>query len=541
MEMKKNVYLTLIMIMVTFLFSSCVNDLNVEPIDPLVSTANNIFQNQANYIRALAKVYASYAISGQTGQGGGSPDIQGIDENFGNYLRQYWDLQELPTDEAIMAWDDATIKDFHWQTWSPNDVFIAAEYSRIFYTITIANEFIRNGNNGLSSATGAFATNLKAYIAEARFLRALSYWHALDMFGNVPFITEADLPGAFFPKRITRVDLFNYVESELKAIEGDLIAPRQEYGRADKGADWFLLAELYMNAQVYTGTARYTDALTYLNKVINEGGYTLDPNYAHLFDSDNNTSPEIIFPIVFDGINTQQYGGMTFITHALNGDGMPLNGIDGGWGGIRTIKDFVAKFNITQSDFSSANPQYQSADKRGMFYFDPSSWQWDITNVGTFTQGIGVTKYKNVTSTGGHDPDWEAGFASTDFPMFRLGDAYLLYAEAVVRGGSGGDMATAVGYVNALRTRAYGNSSGNITSSELDLNFLLNERGRELYWECHRRTDLIRFGQFTNGTYVWEWKGNTPGGTSVPSYRDLYPIPINDINANRNLVQNPGY
>jgi hypothetical protein len=541
MEMKKNAFLTLIMIMVTFMFSSCVNDLNVEPIDPNVSTANNLFQNQSNYIRALAKVYASYAISGQTGGGGGSPDISGIDENFGNYIRQYWDLQELPTDEAIMAWDDATIKDFHWQTWSPNDVFLTALYSRIYYTIAIANEFIRNANNGLGSASGTFANDLKAYIAEARYLRALSYWHALDMYGNPPFITEADLPGAFFPQRITRANLFNYIESELKAIEGDLIAPRQEYGRADKGADWFLLAELYMNAQVYTGTARYTDALTYLNKVINEGGYTLDPNYAHLFDADNNTSPEIIFPIVFDGINTQQYGGMTFVIHALNGDGMPLNGIDGGWGGIRTIKDFVAKFNISQSDFSSANPQYQSADKRGMFYFDPSSWQWDITNVGTFTQGIGVTKYKNITAAGGQAPDFHPAFVSTDFPMFRLGDAYLLYAEAVVRGGSGGDMTTAVGYVNALRTRAYGNSSGNITSSQLDLNFLLDERGRELYWECHRRTDLIRFGQFTNGTYVWEWKGNTPNGTQVPTYRDLYPIPINDLNANPNLVQNPGY
>jgi hypothetical protein len=541
MEMKKNVFLTLIMIAVTFLFSSCVNDLNVEPIDPNVSTANNVFQNQSNYIRALAKVYASYAISGQQGGGGGQPDIQGIDENFGNYLRQYWDLQELPTDEAIMAWDDATIKDFHWQTWSPNDVFLTALYSRIYYTIAIANEFIRNGNKALGSASGTFASDLKAYIAEARYLRALSYWHAIDMFGNPPFVTESDLPGAFFPQRITRASLFNYIESELKAIEGDLIAPRQEYGRADKGADWFLLAELYMNAQVYTGTARYTDALTYLNKVINEGGYTLDPNYAHLFDADNNTSPEIIFPIVFDGINTQQYGGMTFVIHALNGDGMPLNGVDGGWGGIRTIKDFVAKFNISQSDFSSANPQYQSADKRGMFYFDPSSWQWDITNVGTFTQGIGVTKYKNITAAGGPAPDLHATFVSTDFPMFRLGDAYLLYAEAVVRGGSGGDMATAVGYVNALRTRAYGNSSGNISSSELTLNFLLDERARELYWECHRRTDLIRFGQFTNGTYVWEWKGNTPNGTQVPTYRDLYPIPINDLNANPNLVQNPGY
>ena len=540
--MKKNAFLTLIMVLVTFLLSSCTKDLNVEPIDPLINTSNNVFQTQGNYLRALAKVYASYAISGQQGAGGGQPDIQGIDENFGNYLRQYFDLQELPTDEAIMAWDDATIKDFHWQTWSPNDVFITAEYSRIFYTISIANEFIRQGNKGLSSASGTFATDLKAYIAEARYLRALSYWHAIDMFGNVPFVTEAEEPGAFFPQRITRAKLFDYIESELKAIEGDLIAPRQEYGRADKGADWFLLAELYMNAEVYTGTARYTDALIYLDKVINQGGYQLDLNYAHLFDSDNNTSPEIIFPIVFDGVNTQQYGGMNFIIHASLGGNMPLNGVDGGWGGIRTIKDFVAKFGLSENDFSSANPAAQSADHRGMFFFDPASWQWDITNVATFTQGIGVTKYKNLTSSGGKDPNWEAGFASTDFPMFRLGDAYLLYAEAVVR--TGGDKTTAVNYVNALRERAgaYGNNSGDITSSQLTLDFLLEERARELYWECHRRTDLIRFGKFTNdANYLWQWKGNSFNGATVPSYRDLYPIPVSDLNANPNLVQNPGY
>jgi hypothetical protein len=540
MKMKRYTFLTLLIIMVTFLLSSCTKDLNVNPIDPNINTANNVFKDPASYKRALAKLYASFAISGQMGGGGGNPDIQGIDENFGNYLRQYWDLQELPTDEAIMAWDDATIKDFHWQTWSPNDVFIAALYSRIFYTIAISNEFIRNVDKGMSSASGTFLTDLTHYKAEARFIRALAYWHAIDMFGNVPFITEADLPGAFFPKRITRVDLFKYIESELKDIENDLVPARQnEYARADRGADWFLLAELYMNAKVYTGTERYSDALTYLNKVIS-AGYSLDPNYAHLFDADNNTSPEIIFPIAFDGQNTQQYGGMTFIIHALNGDGMPLNGIDGGWGGIRTIKDFVSKFNVTQNDFNT-NPQYQGADKRAMFYFAPSSWQWDITNVSTFTQGIGVDKFKNVTANGGPAPDAHATFVSTDFPMFRLADAYLLYAEAVLRGGAGGDIGTAVNYINAIRERAYGNNSADITASQLTLNFILDERGRELYWEGHRRPDLIRFGQFTNGSYVWEWKGDAPNGIQTASYRDLYPIPTNDLNANPNLVQNPRY
>lgn len=536
--MKKITLLTIIIS--AFLFSSCVKDLDVTPIDPNVNTLNNVFKNQAAYKQALAKLYASYAISGQTGGGGGNPDIQGIDEGFGNYIRQFWDLQELPTDEAIMAWDDATIKNFHWQTWAPNDGFLTALYSRIFYTVTICNEFIRNANTAMGSASGTFLTDLKAFKAEARFLRALSYWHAIDMFGNVPFVTEADMPGAFFPRRITRADLFTYIEKELKEIEPDLVAARQnEYARADKGAAWFLLAKLYLNSKVYTGVERYTEALTYVKQVI-AAGYTLNSNYAALFCADNNTSHEIIFPIAFDGQNTQGNGGTTFILHASNGGGMPLAGIDGGWGGIRTIKDFVAKFNITESDFAS-NTQYQSADKRGMFFFDNASWQWEITNVGTFTQGIGVTKFKNVTSTGGAAPNAHASFVSTDFPMFRLADAYLMYAECVVRGGSGGDMSTAVGYVNALRQRAYGNASGNIAAGDLTLNFLLDERGRELYWEGHRRTDLVRFGQLTNGSYLWEWKGNAKNGVQTSSFRDLYPIPVNDLNANPNLKQNDGY
>lgn len=536
------------MLMAIIAFASCTGDLDVEPIDPNLSTSNNVFKDDAAYKQALAKIYASYAISGQTGGGGGNADIAGIDENFGNYLRQYWGLQELSTDEAIIAWDDATIKNFHWQTWAPNDVFISALYSRVFYSIALSNEFIRNVDDRIGSASGAFLEELKAFRAEARYLRALSYWHAIDMFGNVPFVTEADLPGAFFPQRITRENLFDYIEAELKDIETKLIPARtNEYARADQGAAWMLLAKLYMNAEVYTGTAKYTEALTYINKVI-DAGYTIDPDYQRIFAADNHESPEIIYPIAFDGQNTQQYGGMTFILHASNGGGMPLNGIGGGWGGIRTIKDFVGKFDVSESDFTDADPQFSSiADQRGMFFFDPIDddgnpyWSWDINNVGTFTEGIGVTKFKNVTSTGAPAPNVHPSFVSTDFPVFRLGDAYLMYAEAVLRGGAGGDMATALNYVNQLRQRAYGDNSGNITSGQLTLPFILDERARELYWEGHRRTDLVRFGQFTDGSYVWEWKGNTPEGTTTSAHRNLYPIPSNDLNANPNLVQNDDY
>jgi hypothetical protein len=130
-------------------------------------------------------------------------------------------------------------------------------------------------------------------------------------------------------------------------------------------------------------------------------------------------------------------------------------------------------------------------------------------------------------------------YATTDFPLFRLAEMYLVYAEAVKRGGSGGDDATALRYINMLRTRAYGNTSGNV--SALSLNDILDERGRELYWEAFRRSDLIRYGRFTSDAYVWPWKGGTKAGKGVEAFRALYPLPSADIIANPNLEQNTGY
>ncbi|MEZ4988173.1 MAG: RagB/SusD family nutrient uptake outer membrane protein [Saprospiraceae bacterium] len=159
----------------------------------------------------------------------------------------------------------------------------------------------------------------------------------------------------------------------------------------------------------------------------------------------------------------------------------------------------------------------------------------EITDVSQFNQGYAITKFKNVTSTGAVGKDLT--FPDTDFPMFRLADAYLMYAEAVLRGGNG-SMQNAVDYVNLVRNRA---GAGSITEAELTLDFLLDERAREMYWECHRRTDLVRFGQFTNGTYHWPLKGNSLAGTSVPAYRNIFPIPASDLGVNPNLSQNPNY
>ena len=521
--MKKSYKFLLTAAIVALTVTSCINDLDIKPIDANISTSADVYDSPEAYRQGLAKLYATFALSGQQGPAG-LPDIAGIDEGFGNYLRQYWNAQELTTEEAVISWNDATIKDFHWQTWTPNDVFIAAVYSRIMYTVTLCNEYVR-------VTAGNEDSDIKTYHAEARFLRALAYYHAIDMFGNPPFVTEADKPGAFFPKQTTRAELFTYIESELKAIESELGAPKFEYGRADQGAAAMLLAKLYLNAEVYIGQAKYTEAITALQKVLG-ASYTLSSQYLHNFVADNNTSPEMIFAINYDGANTQSYGGMVYLVHAPIGGSMPpdaMFGVGGGWGGIRTTSGLVEKFDDISGD----------TDSRALFWTDGQTL--DINDIGQFTEGYAITKFRNRKLDGSPATHAHPDFVDTDWPMFRLGDAYLMYAEAVLRGGAGGSAAQALDYVNDIRERAYGDNSGNITSGELTLDFILDERARELYFEGHRRTDLIRFGKFTGGDYVWPWKGKVKEGTATESFRDLFPIPAADIGANPTLEQNPGY
>lgn len=518
---------TLIVVLLAGFFAACTKDLDRTPKYGLTTDA--LYKDLEGYQAALAKVYGGLALTGNNGPDGAG-DLGGIDEGFSSYLRNYWNAQELPTDEAVIAWNDQTIKDFHEMDWTAADVFNRALYSRLFYQITLANAFIRESADekvASRNITGADADAIKTFRAEARFLRALSYWHALDLYGNPTFVTEEDPIGAFLPEQTTASDLFSYIETECKAIESELPAPRQnEYARADQGALWMLMASLYLNAKVYTGSDKYTDAITYSKKVI-DAGYTLETNYSHLFMADNHNSDEIIFPVAFDGNRTRTWGGTTFLVHAPVGGDMNVNdfGIDFGWGGLRATKAFINKF----SDISG------NTDKRAMI--QSAGQTLEIANIGEFRDGYSTRKWKNKTSGGanGSSLTW----VDTDFPMFRLGEAYLIYAEAVLRGGTGGSTAQALTYFNALRQRAYGNTNGNEAAITLD--DIIDERARELYWEGKRRTDLIRFELFTTNTYVWPWKGGVPEGRSVELFRNRYPIPSAEINTNPNLDQNDGY
>lgn len=509
--------------------NACKKDaLNLTPTNDV--TAEKVYSDAAGYKGSLVKLYASYSLTSSLGSD--NSDLGGINTGFSDFLRLFWTSQELTTDEAVCAWSDTGIPELDNSTWNADNQFLRGLYTRSLYVITVCNEFIRESTpEKLASRgiTGNDATEIARYRAEARFIRAYHYWVLLDGFGNPPFITENDNIGKDAPKQASKATLFTYIESELKAIEGDLANPRtNEYGRADKGADWALLARLYLNAQVYIGAPKYTEAITYSSKVIN-AGYALKSNYKDLFLTDNNVNNlETILTINYDGSKSTNYGGTTFIINAgINGEmNPPSYGVpNGGWGGNRTRQNLPALFPDPNGN----------ADKRGIFFGTKSN----VDDIAVFTDGLRVTKFKNVSSTGTAAASLNGTFASLDFPLFRLAEQYLIYGEAVMRGGTGGSTAQALIYVNNLRLRAYGNASGNVAALTTD--FFLDERARELYWEGHRRTDLIRFGKFTGSTYLWPFKGGVKAGTGVPTYRNLYPIPSADLTSNPNLVQNTGY
>jgi starch-binding outer membrane protein, SusD/RagB family len=509
---------------VSLLAASCADDLNLKPKYGL--TAEQVYADPNNYINVLAKIYAGLSISGNNGPAG-MPDIGGIDEGFSQYVRVMWNLQQLPTDESICGWADPGIPELNTMDWNDNSPFVSAMYYRIYYQISLANEFIRYSSEDYLVGTDFSEADkgaIRQMNAEARYLRALSYYHALDFFGNVPFADETVRPGSEPPVQIMRPDLYEWVLGELNDIEPLLADARTaEYGRADKGALWALRAKLNLNAEVYTGTAKWAEAMADCQRII-DAGYSLEPTYGFNFNADNHLSPEMIFVATFDGNRTRTYGGTTFLVHSHMGGSMVQAdfGTTSGWQGNRGTFNWANKFTIPGD--VRANYLYMDGQED------------TIMDVGAFTQGIGITKWRNLNrdSTAGVEP---GTFVDIDFPMFRLADFYLMYAEAAVHSGS--NVATGVGYFNQVRERAVGNSSQNVSSLTLDE--ILDERGRELYTEGHRRQDLIRFGKFTTGSYLWQFKGGEQFGTALDSKYNLYPLPGADLNANKNLVQNPGY
>jgi len=519
--------------------NSCVKDLNVVSKDPNTILSGNLGDSAIYRAETLGKIYASFIINGQGSVGG--PDITASDNDFFTTTRALWNCQEITTDEAMCAWGDVGIADLNTQTWSAQNPFLTALYQRLGLSVTYANLFIGQTNASTDPV-------IIRYNAEARFLRALAYTWDMDLFGNPPFTTEANGVGKFFPKQMDPVATVG--RTELHRIGPKLGAPKFSYPEADKAAAWMLLARLYLNAQVWTGTAKFDSCKMYCDSVINSGKYSLATNYRQNFSADNDGlhNPEMIFAWAQDGTNTQGYVGTTFIIESCS-DGTYINAPNLGltsntnWNGNRARLQFLNVMIDTVKTYAgqpipAADPLFaQCKDQRVFMTQKKSENIPSPSSSGDY--GIGVFKFWNKNANGTLPTvDYNTAYACTDFPVFRYADALLMRAESFHNLGNDASAATDI---NLVRTRAYGNASGNITSGQVTPQFLLDERGREFYYEAQRRTDLVRFGKFTNGNYNWQWKGGTFNGGNTDSHLNLFPIPGDEVSANPNIHQNPGY
>lgn len=318
------------------------------------------------------------------------------------------------------------------------------------------------------------------------------------------------------------------------ACESDLSDPvvgwSDSYGHANKAAMWAALSRLYLNAETYVGQNRYSDCITYSKKVI-DAGYELEPVYGDMFKADNDHSREMILPLRYEGEETMTWGGMTALLCWGSAEYQEETNAQGAWQGVRA-KSSLYRLFTRENAFDS--------DSRRLMLRTESTTNIEITNEADFVNnGIPVTKYYNVNKDRSKPASNQA---YTDFPLFRLGEVYLNLAEAVLRGGQGASKTEALGLINDLRRRAYIDKlSSPISDSEFTLDFMLDERGREMFFEAQRRTDLVRFGKYTGANYVWPWKGGVAEGKGVSDFYAIYPLPSDDIGSNENLKQNEGY
>ena len=541
-----------------FGLTSCVQDLDVEPRDE-----NKIMDFNQDAI--FSKCYATLALTGQQGPAG-SGDVDDIDEGTSAFIRMVWELQEFPTDECWVGWNDPGLPEIRTMQWNSLNQLVQGLYYRFYFNITLCNHFLENAKSDYS----ADAPN---QIAEVRFLRALNYYYLLDMFGSVPF---ADKVNAEKKKQLTRAELYAWLENELLQVEGLLPETRANDFRVDKYAAKMLLARMYLNAEVYIGTPAWDKAAQYAKQVI-DGPHKLHTTslggiytpYQEMFMGDNyrvmgGANGEGLLNIYQDGVYAQCWGGSTFLVAACRDKSVYVNpGTSEGWAGFRCSPEFVAKFiPVDQTEFTLYNefdmPGILKDDRAilcsvlntGVAVVHPDT---TITtadsirtrgNMGDFYNGWSMLKWtgRYIENALGEDitvQPHNSQFPDTDVPFMRVGEAYLTYAEAVFRGAPAAGM-SAEDAVKALRDRAH-----NAEPFQLSEQFLLDEWSREFYAEGRRRIDLVRFGKFAGPTadYHWEGRGgktSAEGLVSLDKKFNVYPIPESDIVAG-GLTQTEGY
>jgi len=534
----KNIAPVALAALIGFSSTSCLKDLDQSIVDEQTNT-------ELDMTSYLAKVYSSLVLTGQKG-GAGDADMSQFDEGNSSFYRRIFEANELCSDEIVWTWQgDAGIPELTNISWNAEHGYTELTYYRIMYNVTLCNFY-------LDTTAGTTDKAVLQNRAEVRFIRALMNYYFIDLYGRAPYKEHYD---SELPTEKTRKEMFDIVVSELQSIVSpdsdeqlaDYCGDNANYGRADKTAAKLLLARLYLNAEVYTGTAQWDKAVAYSNEVIASkytlctdalNGYTA---YEQLFMGDNgeneNARKEIIFPIRCDGATSRSYGGSVYTIASCTGSGTPDQGLASSqWTCNRARQALIDKFTSNGAKMSgqaiSVDKFRQTVgDERAMFFVNADR-TYSTEEKTTFTAGFGILKWNNTYAKGGTPSD--ATFADTDIPLFRLAEAYLTRAEAYYRLGKYDE---ARGDINTLRDRAHA-SLFEQSITEMDI---INEWCREFYMEGRRRSDLIRFGLFTSSAYLWDWKGGVHTGASVDSKYNLYPIPSNETKANENIHQNAGY
>lgn len=540
----KKIYIIMAAVMMT----ACVKDLDTLPLNKTEPVSEYVYGTSEDaYLSGLARLYFQFVSNDLT-------DLQQMDGGASELVRAFWSVQETTTDEAKCSWEnDAWVRALNTNTWnaSQNDA-VYAVYVRTLQGVAYVNEYLRQTTDEKLSARGVsdgLRNKIHIYRDEARFIRAYLYWIAIDCFGSVPFSTEnSPFGGTYTPPQASRREIFDYCVSELEDLLGDsgnLPSARTLYPRADKGSAAGLLARLYLNAEVYTGKAMWAEAKAVCEKIFGMG-YSLCPDYGALFRGDNDHNPEAIgemlWTISYNSSRTVSYGGTSYLLAASLAatditDKSKPNGQINGWAGLRVPYEYVSRFfNVREQDYSSG--YYETDDIRGKSFYIKGRKESMEGALYVFMNGWSSLKFNNIP----HDMTEEAylpvaetnSSADVDFPMIRLGEIYLIYAEACMHTG---DHGLGLERLAELSARA-----GVEPPAEITQDFLMAERARELMWEAHRRTDLIRYGLFSGSDYIWPYKGGESfDGKAFPAYKEIFPIPPTELATNGSLVQNPGY
>lgn len=541
--MKRTIY-----ILAAVAMTACINDLDTLPLNKTEPISEYVYGTDEHaYLAGLGRLYFQFVTNDLT-------DLQQMDGGASEIIRAFWSVQETTADAAKCSWEnDAWVRALNTNTWSEaqNDA-VYAVYVRSLQGVALVNEYLRQTAPERLEARGVpadLAAKIDVFRDEARFIRAYLYWMAMDCFGSVPFTTEkSPFGGTYFPKQASRADIFDFCTGELDYLMSDqshMAAAGSDYPRADKGSAAGLLARMYLNSQVYTGVPRWNECKAVCERIFSMG-YALCPDYAALFRGDNGQNAlargEMLWAVDYDANNTESYGGTTYILSAtlaatdITDESRP-NGQRNGWAGLRVPYEYVSRyFNVSGQNYETGT--YNVADKRGeMFYIKGRSESMDGA-LYSFMNGWSCLKFNNIPH-GQTDQEYLPqslllSYSNVDFPMIRLGEIYLIYAEACMNTGAAGQ---AMPYVSLLSERAGVNPPAEITPE-----WLVAERARELMWEAHRRTDLIRYGLYHTDAYLWPYKGgDSYAGQAFPEYKCLFSIPPTELATNDALVQNPGY